>query len=245
MEDGSRRRRFGLLDRIWIDQLPGDPERTTGNALVVVRAADGRLPIGVSNTRGAFEIFNFKATGNELHVVYPQTDRKEKITARAWNCRERDMDYCLDGAEWFDPGREAATARGVAGRFDESTQLEQVLSRVESIVRLHATNATHVTVQARQTRLTAVPRACRWTEVAHEFGAVMQRGAADVCGGVGIRDGLLRLSVRVVQAVPTASRGGALHRHPRGVSEADFARRPVEGDLGRASRTRDQPVAPS
>ena len=84
-----------VFDRIWIDRLPGKPE-DTGHAFVAVT----KQPMGVfqsaSQYKGSFEIFSYKASGDELQIVYPQTDEKEKVTVRAWKCKERDMDYCLE-----------------------------------------------------------------------------------------------------------------------------------------------------
>jgi hypothetical protein len=126
-------RDLSVFDRIWIDQLPSNP-KDTGNAFVAVT----KQPMGAfqsaSQYKGSFEIFSYKASGNELQVVYPQTDNKEKITARAWKCRERDMDYCLELGGSTRGVKRYRSRRG--WEIDESTQLEQVLSRVESIVRL-------------------------------------------------------------------------------------------------------------
>ena len=121
-----------VFDRIWIDQLPSKPA-DTGNAFVAVT----KQPMGVfqaaSQYKGHYEIFSYKASGDELQIVYPQTDEKEKIKARAWNCKEGDMDYCLELSGATRGVKRYRSRRG--WEIDESTQLEQVLSRVESIVR--------------------------------------------------------------------------------------------------------------
>jgi hypothetical protein len=126
-------RDLSVFDRIWIDQLPSNP-KDAGNAFVAVT----KQPMGAfqsaSQYKGSFEIFSYKATGDELHVVYPQTDDKEKVKARAWKCNERDMDYCLELSGSTRGVKRYRSRRG--WEIDESTQLEQVLSRVESIVRL-------------------------------------------------------------------------------------------------------------
>jgi hypothetical protein len=122
-----------VFDRIWIDQLPSKP-KDTGNAFAAVT----KQPLGVfqsaSQYKGSFEIFSYKATGDELQVVYPQTDEKEKIKVRAWKCKERDMDYCLEVSGSTRGVKRYRSRRG--WEIDESTQLEQTLSRIESIVRL-------------------------------------------------------------------------------------------------------------
>ena len=122
-----------VFDRIWIDQLPSTP-KDTGNAFAAVT----KQPLGVfqsaSQYKGSFEIFSYKAKGDELQVVYPQTDEKEKIKVRAWKCKERDMDYCLEVSGATRGVKRYRSRRG--WEIDESTQLEQTLSRIESIVRL-------------------------------------------------------------------------------------------------------------
>jgi hypothetical protein len=126
-------RDLSVFDRIWIDQLPSNP-KDAGNAFVAVT----KQPMGAfqsaSQYKGSFEIFSYKATGNELHVVYPRTDDKENVKARAWKCTERDMDYCLELSGSTRGVKRYRSRRG--WEIDASTQLEQVLSRVESIVRL-------------------------------------------------------------------------------------------------------------
>jgi hypothetical protein len=121
-----------VFDRIWIDQLPSNP-KDTGNAFVAVT----KQPMGVfqsaSQYKGSYEVFTYKASGDELQVVYSQTDEKEKVTVRASRCKERDMDYCLELSGATRGVKRYRSRRG--WEIDKSTQLEQVLSRVESIVR--------------------------------------------------------------------------------------------------------------
>jgi len=121
-----------VFDRIWIDQLPSKP-RDTGNAFAAVT----KQPLGVfqsaSQYKGSYEIFSYKASGDELQVVYPQTDEKEKIKVRAWKCKEGDMDYCLELSGSSRGVKRYRSRRG--WEIDKSTELEQTLSRIESIVR--------------------------------------------------------------------------------------------------------------
>ena len=63
-------------------------------------AALTEQPIGVfqsaSQFKGDYELFTYQVSGDVLRLVYPQTDDKEKVKARAWACREDGMDYCLE-----------------------------------------------------------------------------------------------------------------------------------------------------
>jgi hypothetical protein len=122
-----------VFDRIWIDQLPSNP-KDAGNAFAAVT----KQPMGVfqsaSQYKGSFEIFSYKASGDRLQVVYPQTDEKETITVRAWKCKEGDMHYCLELGGSTRGVKRYRSRRG--WEIDASTPLEQTMSRIESIVRL-------------------------------------------------------------------------------------------------------------
>jgi hypothetical protein len=122
-----------VFDRIWIDQLPSNPKQT-GNAFVAVTKQTMGAFQSASQYNGSFEIFSYVASGDELQIVYSQTDEKEKVTVRAWKCKQRDMDYCLELAGSTRGVKRYRSRRG--WEIDKSIQLEQVLSRVESIVRL-------------------------------------------------------------------------------------------------------------
>jgi hypothetical protein len=121
-----------VLDRIWIDQLPSKPKDTAN-----VFAAVSRQPIGVfqsgSQYQGSYEVFNHKTNGDELRIVYPQTDEKETIKARAWKCNERGMDYCLELSGTNRCVKRYRSRRGL--EIDGSTRPEQLLNRMESLVR--------------------------------------------------------------------------------------------------------------
>ena len=121
-----------VFDRIWIDRLPSKPT-DTGNGF----AAITRQPLGIfqasSQYKGSYEIFTYKPGGEELQVVYPQTNEKEKIRLRAWKCKEREMDYCL---ELSGSTRGVTRYRSRRGwEIDGATPPEQVLDRMEAIVR--------------------------------------------------------------------------------------------------------------
>jgi hypothetical protein len=124
-----------VFDRIWIDRLPSKPT-DTGNGF----AAITRQPLGIfqasSQYKGSYEIFTYKPNGDALQVVYPQTNEKEKVKVRAWKCKERDMDYCLEVSGSTRGVTRYRSRRG--WEIDRATPPEQVLDRMEAIVR--ATN---------------------------------------------------------------------------------------------------------
>lgn len=84
-----------VLDRIWIDHIPRN-ERDTIN----VFAAITEEPFGVfqsaSQWKGAWELFRYEAKGNELKVIYPQSNDRETVKHNAKRCSENGMDFCLE-----------------------------------------------------------------------------------------------------------------------------------------------------
>jgi len=120
-----------ILDRVWVDHLPSG-DRDTVNAFAAVT----REPIGIfqstSQWKGSYELFQYEASGAELRVVFPQTGDKEKVRARAWSCKERGMDFCLELA---------GSSRGVkryhsrkGWELGTSALAAQAIARVEAIV---------------------------------------------------------------------------------------------------------------
>lgn len=83
------------LDRIWIDHIPRN-ERDT----IQVFAAITEEPFGVfqaaSQWKGAYELFRYEGHGNELRVIYPQSNDRETIKHNARPCKEASFDYCLE-----------------------------------------------------------------------------------------------------------------------------------------------------
>jgi hypothetical protein len=83
------------LDRIWIEKLPRNDKE-----IINVFAALSEHSIGIfdasSQWKGAFEIFRFESHGDELRIVYPQTNERETVKARARKCNEKGMDFCLE-----------------------------------------------------------------------------------------------------------------------------------------------------
>jgi hypothetical protein len=84
-----------VLDRIWIDHIPKNDRDT-----VQVFVAISEEPFGVfqaaSSWKGAYELFRYEAHGNELRVVYPQTNSRETVKHNAKRCSENQMDFCLE-----------------------------------------------------------------------------------------------------------------------------------------------------
>lgn len=87
------------LDRIWIDHMP---KNDRDQISVFVAITDD--PVGVFQTssvwKGNFEMFRYEAHHNELRILFPQDNSRERVKIKAHKCGERDFDYCLelDGA---------------------------------------------------------------------------------------------------------------------------------------------------
>jgi len=83
------------LDRIWIDHMP-----KTERDQIQLFAALSEENFGVfqytSVWKGAFELFEFKTSGDKLKVTYPQDNSKEDVTVKARPCSEGQMDYCME-----------------------------------------------------------------------------------------------------------------------------------------------------
>jgi hypothetical protein len=84
-----------VLDRIWIDHLPRNDRDT-----IQVFAAISEEPFGVfqaaSTWKGQYEMFRYTAHGNELKIVYPQSNDRETVKTKARRCSENQMDFCLE-----------------------------------------------------------------------------------------------------------------------------------------------------
>jgi len=70
-----------VLDRIWIDHIPKHDRDQ-----VSVFAAITDEPIGVFQTasawKGHFELFRYEAHGDEIRIVYPQDNYRERVRTR-------------------------------------------------------------------------------------------------------------------------------------------------------------------
>jgi hypothetical protein len=83
------------LDRIWIDHLPRT-ERDTIQIFAAVSEENFGVFQQTSVWKGNFELFQFKAQGDKLKVVFPQDNDKEELRTKARPCNEGQMDYCLE-----------------------------------------------------------------------------------------------------------------------------------------------------
>lgn len=119
------------LDRVWIDQMP-----RTERDQVSVFIAITEEPIGVFQTssvwKGAYELFRYGITGNELRVLYPQDGSREQIKVTARRCDENSFDYCLELA---------GASRGVKRYYsrkgweiDGATRADQIAERVRTVL---------------------------------------------------------------------------------------------------------------
>ena len=83
-----------VTDRIWIDHMPRNDKD-----VIQIFAAISDQSVGVfqsgSQWTGQFELF-----GDDMRIVYPQTNAREKASVKAKKCSENRMDFCLeiDGA---------------------------------------------------------------------------------------------------------------------------------------------------
>ena len=120
-----------VLDRIWIDHIPKN-DRDVINVFVAITEE----PFGVfqasSQWKGAYELFRYEAHGDEIRLLYPQSNEREKVKTRATKCNERQMDYCLelDGA-----------TRGVKKYYsrkgweiEKNATADQVRSKVDALL---------------------------------------------------------------------------------------------------------------
>jgi len=84
-----------VLDRIWIDHIPRNDRDT-----IQVFAAISEEPFGVfqaaSQWKGQYELFRYEAKGNELRIVYPQSNDRETVKHKARRCSENQFDFCLE-----------------------------------------------------------------------------------------------------------------------------------------------------
>lgn len=88
-----------LADRFWIDHVPRNDKDTINVFAMISEHAAGVFQ-ATSQWRGSYEVFRYEAVGPELRLLYPQTNDREKVRAKARRCSEHSMDFCLelDGA---------------------------------------------------------------------------------------------------------------------------------------------------
>jgi hypothetical protein len=120
-----------VLDRIWIDHMPRN-DKDMFHAFVAIT----EQPFGVfqetSQWKGNFELFNYEANGDELRIVYPQNNDRDKVKASATRCTEKGMDFCLELK---------GNTRGVKRYYsmkgweiDHAARPEDVRARIESTI---------------------------------------------------------------------------------------------------------------
>jgi hypothetical protein len=128
-----------VFNRIWLDHLPRN-EKDSINAFAVLT----REPVGVFQTasrwKGAYELFQHESSGSELRVVFPQTGEKERLRARAWSCKEGDMDYCLELAGSSRGVKRYRSRKG--WEIGASAGIERARAEVESVVGQPAASGT-------------------------------------------------------------------------------------------------------
>ena len=129
-----------VLDRIWIDHMPKNDRDT-----IQFFAAISEEPFGIfqaaSSWKGAYELFRYQANGNELRIVYPQTNDRETVKHKARRCNDNGMDYCLE----LDGG-----TRGVKRYYsrkgweiDGATSVDDVTKRTEQLIHTLGHGHTH------------------------------------------------------------------------------------------------------
>ena len=88
-----------VLDRIWIDHMPKH-DRDQVSAFAALTEESVGVFQTVSVWKGHFEMFRYEAQGDELRILYPQDNHRDRIHTKAHRCSEGGFDYCLelDGA---------------------------------------------------------------------------------------------------------------------------------------------------
>ena len=84
-----------IADRLWIDHIPKN-ERDIVNVFVVL--SDDELGIFQASSAWKIdvELFKHEGRGGDFRFVFPQTGTKEKVRAKARECHQGGMDYCLE-----------------------------------------------------------------------------------------------------------------------------------------------------
>ena len=84
-----------LANRIWIDHVPRN-DKDMINVFAMVSEHSAGVFQATSQWRGSYEVFRYEANGPELRLVFPQTNDREKVNAKARRCTEQRMDFCLE-----------------------------------------------------------------------------------------------------------------------------------------------------
>ncbi len=83
------------FDRIWIDHMPRGERDPVQVFVAVDDHAIGEFFAG-TRWQGRFDAFKYESNGDELRVVFPQTNTRERLTIKASACEARGFDYCLE-----------------------------------------------------------------------------------------------------------------------------------------------------
>jgi len=118
-----------VLDRIWIDHMPRHDRDQ-----ISVFAALTEEPIGVFQTasawKGHYELFRHEAHGDEIRILYPQDNHRERVKTKARSCDTDGFDYCLELA---------GASRGVKRYYsrkgweiDGASRPDQIRARIDA-----------------------------------------------------------------------------------------------------------------
>jgi hypothetical protein len=83
------------MNRIWIDHIPRN-DRDVFQVFVAITDDPFGIFQGLSQWTGKYELFNHETSGDQMRIVYPQTNEKEKVTTKATKCSVNDFDFCLE-----------------------------------------------------------------------------------------------------------------------------------------------------
>jgi len=97
--DGNRL----VKDRVWVDHPPKH-DRDTINLFLALTKRPRQGPQGpfgvfeaVSVWQGRFEAFRYETEGEQMRIIFPQTNERETLTVKASKCDDvPEMDFCLD-----------------------------------------------------------------------------------------------------------------------------------------------------
>jgi hypothetical protein len=84
-----------LVNRIWVDHIPKN-DRDVFHIFVAITEDPLGIFQSTSQWKGEFELFRHETHGDEMRIHYPQTGQRDKVTAKAKRCDEKDWDYCLE-----------------------------------------------------------------------------------------------------------------------------------------------------
>lgn len=115
-------------DRIWIDHLPRN-DRDVFQIFIAITEEPFGVFQAASQWTGQYEFFRYEMTGEELRVVFPQNGDRQKITAKARECRDGGHDYCLELA---------GTNRGVKKYYSRKGWEIDGMSRDAVLAKAHA-----------------------------------------------------------------------------------------------------------